>query len=89
MVVYAYRVYNCVLYYNHMPKHSMCPLTAGAPIWAHMLNETLFKHIEHQQLYFRISFLFIAAAVAFFQLNIGAVVMFVVLLAAAVGAFSR
>ena len=31
-----------------MPKHNMCPLTAGAPIWAHMLSETLFKTIENK-----------------------------------------
>ena len=41
-----------------MPKHSMCPWTMGAAIWAHMLREMLFTH--NHTVY--VLFLFIAEA---------------------------
>ena len=56
-----------------MPKHSMCPLTAGAPIRAHMLSEKLSKTSANQLSYVLFTWLLlIAAAGAFFQMRIAA-----------------
>ena len=41
----------CIHIYNRMPQHSMCPLTAGAPTWAHIPTETLFKDILNSKIH--------------------------------------
>ena len=58
--------------YKHTLKHNICLLTASATIWAHMLSETL-CHITWKStiILFTCCFFCIAAAGAFFRLNIG------------------
>ena len=56
--------------YNHMPKPSICPVTASAMIWAHMLIETLFNNNENKHLYFLHVLSLLATGCAFVWVNI-------------------